>query len=206
MRIRTIVALAAALVCAAAHAEAPVKEAAKSTAIPLLSDQEVGPPELVEAIRKRRPNGKLLALDRMLLHSPSFAKGWNAMFGAIRGQLALPARLRETAILAIAVLNRAEYEWTQHEAEFVATGGSKEQLAALRDVERAARDEKNFGEAERATLQLTIEMTRTVQVAPATMARVRAALPDKEVVELVGTIAGYNMVSRFLVATGVERD
>jgi alkylhydroperoxidase family enzyme len=36
------------------------------------------------------------------------------------------------------------------------------------------------------------------------MARVRAILPDQQVVELVGTIAGYNMVSRFLVATGIE--
>jgi AhpD family alkylhydroperoxidase len=206
MRIHTFVALAAALVCSTARAEAPVKESDNKAAIPFLSDAQVGPPELVDAIKKRRANGKLLALDRMLLHSPSFAKGWNAMFGAIRGQLALPAKLRETAILAVAVLNRAEYEWVQHEPEFVKAGGTKEQLAALRNVEAAAADEKNFSEAERATLQLTIEMTRNVQVAPATTARVRAALPDKEVVELVGTIAGYNMVSRFLIATGVERD
>jgi alkylhydroperoxidase family enzyme len=36
------------------------------------------------------------------------------------------------------------------------------------------------------------------------MRRMRALLPDQQVVELVGTIAGYNMVSRFLVATGIE--
>jgi hypothetical protein len=35
------------------------------------------------------------------------------------------------------------------------------------------------------------------------MKRVRGLLPDQQVVELVGTIAGYNMVSRFLLATGV---
>ena len=29
-------------------------------------------------------------------------------------------------------------------------------------------------------------------------------LPDDQVVELIGTIAGYNMVSRFVVATGLE--
>jgi len=33
---------------------------------------------------------------------------------------------------------------------------------------------------------------------------VRSLLPDQQVIELVGTIAGYNMVSRFLLATGVE--
>jgi hypothetical protein len=36
------------------------------------------------------------------------------------------------------------------------------------------------------------------------MKRVRAAIPDQQTVELVGTIAGYNMVSRFVVALGVE--
>jgi hypothetical protein len=29
-------------------------------------------------------------------------------------------------------------------------------------------------------------------------------LPDQQVVELIGTIAGYNRVSRFLLATGVD--
>jgi hypothetical protein len=40
--------------------------------------------------------------------------------------------------------------------------------------------------------------------ADATMRRVRAALPDQQVVEWVGTIAGYNMGSRFLVATRID--
>ena len=31
-------------------------------------------------------------------------------------------------------------------------------------------------------------------------------VPDAQVVELAGTIAGYNMVSRFVVATGVEME
>ena len=38
----------------------------------------------------------------------------------------------------------------------------------------------------------------------ATLKRVRALFPDQQVVELIGTIAGYNMVSRFLAATGVD--
>jgi len=48
-----------------------------------------GPPEVVEAIRARRPGGRLLRLDRMLLHSPALAQGWNDLLGAIRGKLSL---------------------------------------------------------------------------------------------------------------------
>jgi alkylhydroperoxidase family enzyme len=66
------------------------------------------------------------------------------------------------------------------------------------------KDASAFDEAERATLALTSEMTRGVEVSPQTMGRIRAVLPDAQVVELVGTIAGYNMVSRFVVATGVQ--
>jgi hypothetical protein len=55
----------------------------------------------------------------VLLHSPAFAKGWNGMFGAIRGQLVVPAKLRELSIMAIGALNHADYEWAQHEGEFV---------------------------------------------------------------------------------------
>jgi hypothetical protein len=35
---------------------------------------------------------------------------------------------------------------------------------------------------------------------------VRALLPDPQVVELIGVVSGYNMVSRFVVATGVEME
>ena len=165
---------------------------------------QAGPEDLVNAIRARRPGGKLLNLDRMLLHSPAFARGWNTTFAAIRGQLALSPKLRELAIMAIGVLNKAHYEWVQHETEFLAAGGTKAQMEALKDVSSAVKNAKLFDESERATLALTYEMTRNITVKKSTMVRVRSILPDQQVVELVGTIAGYNMVSRFLVATGIE--
>ena len=165
---------------------------------------EAGPAELVKAIRSRRAGGKLLNLDRMLLRSPNLAQGWNSMFGAIRNQLALPPKLRELVIMAIGSLNKAEYEWAQHEGEFIKAGGSKQQLAQLKNVTAAKNNSKLFNESERATLALTDEMTRKIDVSSATMKRIRASLPDDQVVELIGTIAGYNMVSRFVVATGVE--
>lgn len=187
-----------------APASAPPKTMSRAGIPYKPDDDQAGPKEVVDAIRARRPGGKLLNLDRILLHSPAFAKGWNAMFGAIRGQLALPPKLRELSIMAVGSLNQADYEWAQHEKEFLAAGGSKEQLAALKNVAAALSNDKLFTEAERATLALTNEMTRTIKVSDATMKRIRKLLPVEQVVELIGTIAGYNMASRFLVATGVE--
>ena len=174
--------------------------------IPYLPDSDdIGPPDLVKAIRARR-KGKLLNLDRMLLHSPNLAKGWNSMLAAIRNELSLKPKLHELAIMAVSSLNKVDYEWIHHEPEFLAAGGTKEQLAALKNVASAQKNSKLFDESERAILALTAEMTKNVQVSPATLKRVRAVLPDPQTVELIGTIAGYNMVSRFVVATGVEME
>ena len=173
-----------------------------ASGLPYVPDARAGPPELVAAIRARRAGGRLLNLDRLLLHSPGLAHGWNTMLGALRGRLSLPARLRELAIVAIGALNGAEYEWRQHAPELLAAGGTRAELRRLRDVRAAARDPR-FGEVERATLALAWEMTRRVKVRAATLRRLRALLPDAQVVELVAVVAGYNMVSRFVVATGV---
>ena len=165
------------------------------------NDPEIG--DLVGAIRARR-KGSLINLDRMLLHSPPFAQGWNALLGAVRRNLELSPRIRELAICAVARLNDAGYEWFQHAPEFLAAGGPQAQLDALDDPEAATRDTARFDEAERAALQLTLEMTRGIKVSDATLERARRAYGDRQLTELVGTIATYNMVSRYLVALGVD--
>jgi alkylhydroperoxidase family enzyme len=162
------------------------------------------PRELVAAIRARR-GGALLNLDRMLLHSPPLAAGWNSYLRAVRTELAVAPKLRELAICAVAVLNGADYEFGQHAPEFVRAGGSQAQVEALRRLAGAGADAALFDAAERAVLELTVEMTRQVRVAPATFAAARTAVGgDRHVVELVATIATYNMVSRFLVALAIE--
>ena len=170
--------------------------------IPYKTDAEVGPPELVAAIRQRR-GGRLGALDRLLLYSPPFATGWNEMMGRVRSELAVPMPLRELAMCAVAVLNRAEYELHHHGPIWLQQGGSAAQLDALRHLPQI--DAAQFDATQRAVLQLTLEMTRNVEVSEATFEDARRALGgDRELFELIGVIAAYNMVSRILVAVGVQ--
>jgi alkylhydroperoxidase family enzyme len=170
--------------------------------IPYKTDAEAGPPELVAAIRKRR-GGQLGALDRILLYSPPFAAGWNELLGRVRNDLALPMPLRELAMCAVAVLNGAEYEMLHHAPILLAQGGTQQQLDALRAL--PAIDATLFDATQRAALQLAAEMTRQVKVSDATFDAARRALgSDRHLFELIGVIAAYNMVSRILVATGIE--
>jgi AhpD family alkylhydroperoxidase len=167
-------------------------------------DRKPGESDLVAQIRARR-GGMLLNLDRMLLNSPAFARGWNAHLGAVRSGLGLAPRLRELAVCAVAVLNGADYELEQHVPEFRRAGGTEAQVQALGMLGTAKEDFAVFAADEQAVLRLTIEMTRNVRVSDATFERVRSALNDDcHVVELVGVIATYNMVSRFLVALEVD--
>src|SRR5271165_2010273 len=189
-----LVAAALLIAPAAPRAQDAAPPAHTSTGLPYLTDGQLKPPDLVDAIRARRKDGKLLNLDRILLQSPNFARGWNTMFGTIRGQLSLDPKLRELVTMAIAVLNASDYQWAAHESEFLAAGGTKPQLAALRGVATTNFDQAPFNETERATLALTVEMTKNVAVQPGTTKRIRSLMSDQHVVELIGTIAGYNMV------------
>jgi alkylhydroperoxidase family enzyme len=171
--------------------------------IPFVPADISEPRDIVDAVRARR-GGKLLDLDRMLLHSPEFTAGWNAHLGAVRTRLSVPGKLRELAICGVAALNGAEYEYVHHAPLLVKEGGTQAQVDALRDLARAARDEKLFDATERAVLQLTLEMTRDVKVSDATFEAVRAIGGAQLAIEVVAVIATYNMVSRFLVALGVE--
>jgi alkylhydroperoxidase family enzyme len=180
-------------------------EKISQTGIPYVT--EPPPAEALEAYKAilARRGGKLANLDRMLLNSPEFAQGWNTMFGVIRGKLSVSLKLRELAICAIGVINEADYEWQAHAPIFLKAGGTQVQLDAIKKgVSDAMENTKLFDESERATLALTYEMTRNVTVKKDTMAKIRSILPTPQVVELIGTIAGYNMVSRFLVATGID--
>ena len=156
-------------------------------------------PPLVERIVAER--GEVLHLYQMLLHSPPLADGWLYYLTRVRQQLSLPAGLRELVIVQVAHLNGAPYEAEQHVPLARREGISTEQLGALPDWPAAA---ALFSPVEQAALALTDAMTRQVRVEPALMAKVRALLGERQAVELAGVIAAYNMVSRFLEATGIH--
>jgi alkylhydroperoxidase family enzyme len=173
--------------------------------LPYLPQDTAEPADIVASIRKRR-GGQLYNLDRMLLYSPGLAAGWNGLFDAVRGdRMALSPRLRELAICLVAILNRADYELHHHAPLFLAAGGTQAQLDALRGYEDAQRLAEAFDGDDLAVIRLAREMTRGVAVSDRTFTALRTALgDDRKVVEAIGTIAAYNMVSRVLVALDVQ--
>lgn len=154
---------------------------------------------LVRQIVQER--GEVLHLYRMLLHSPPAAEGWLRLMTAVRQQTKLPGTLRELIILRIAVINRATYEFGQHKPIAIKEGVSAEKIDALLEWEART---GLYSDDERATLALTDQITRQVRVDDALWQAVKDRWSERELVELIVTIASYNMVSRVLEALEIR--
>jgi 4-carboxymuconolactone decarboxylase len=142
--------------------------------------------------------GRISPLYQVLLNSPPIAHGWEQMLSAVRNRNSLPAGLRELVILRVAVLNRAPYEFDAHVPHALNAGVTQTVIDGLRAVPLAA--DLQLAPAERVALRLCDAMTRDIEVPDALYAEVQQHFGAQGQIDLVATIAAYNMVSRFLVA------
>jgi alkylhydroperoxidase family enzyme len=173
--------------------------------IPMLPENLSEPVDLVAAIRARR-GGDLLKLDRMLLHSPPLAEGWNVFLGKVRSELSVPIALRELVMCVVAVLNGASFEYEHHAPIFIASGGTPAQAEMLGRVGTPAFSMALFSTREQNVILLAEQMTRSLVVAPEVKQALVQELGIQQTVELVGVVATYNMVSRFLLALDIHAD
>lgn len=144
--------------------------------------------------------GGISQLYRVLFNSPPVADGWEQLLSSVRRRTGLPAALREAIILRVAVLNRASYEFDAHLPHARAAGLGDAAIEALRwDAVGAP-----FDPVEQLALACTDELTRTAKLGDASFARLAEHFAPRELVELVVTIAAYNMVSRVLNALAIR--
>ncbi|KAJ5623820.1 hypothetical protein N7510_000129 [Penicillium lagena] len=165
--------------------------------------------DIYARIAARRNPRPLIPLDLSLLHSPPVADGWNSFLGAIRSRTIVDAGLLELAVCRVAVLNHAVYEWNAHAPLALKGGIQPQELQAVRTLPSVADDaaplaSSTLSPRQRAVLRYTDQMTRSVTVQDEVFAQLQVVgFNDREIVELTTGIAGYNCVSRFLVALDV---
>jgi 4-carboxymuconolactone decarboxylase len=156
-------------------------------------------PELADQERRiLAERGRVSPLYQVLLNSPPIAHGWEQMLSAVRNRNSLPADVRELVILRVAVLNRAPYEFDAHVPHALAAGVAQEAIAAMRDQPLPAG--APLTPAQRVAIRLADAMTRDIEVGDALYEEVRAQFGTRTQLDLVATVAAYNMVSRLLVA------
>jgi 4-carboxymuconolactone decarboxylase len=151
---------------------------------------------LLEAIRSG-PRGKSVTPRGpfpVWLHAPQFGQLAQALGGHCRYQTALPPRLSEFAILCTARLWRAQYEWFAHAPIAEKAGVKPKTIQAL----RAGREPTSAPKDERALHAFIRELYKTNRVSDRTYKRVHAFLGDAAMVELVGVLGYYVMISMTL--------
>lgn len=151
--------------------------------------------ELYDAIRSG-PRGKVGGGGpfAVWLHAPAFGQHAQKLGAHVRYRTALSPRLLEFAILVTARLWRAHYEWYAHAPHAEKAGVKPATIADL----RAGRVPKRAAKDERAIHDFIRELYRTRRVSNRTYARVRAFLDDDAMVELVGILGYYAMISMTL--------
>ena len=95
-----------------------------------------------------------LKIFRMMAHAETNFRPLVQLGGSILSRQQLDARLRELAILRVARLSKAEYEWTQHVPIGKAVGLGDAQIAALQAGDATA---SCFDATDRLVLQFADE-------------------------------------------------
>src|SRR6266436_3515014 len=158
-------------------------------------------PEHVRELLEQLP--VKLNVFRMMAHAESDFRPLVGLGTAILGRQKLSAKLRELAILRIAALSPARYEWVQHVPIAQAMGATPAQVAALERGDIAA---DVFDSLERVVLRFTTEVVRDVRASEATFAELARLLSAQEIVELIITVGYYMMIARLLETTAVDLD
>jgi alkylhydroperoxidase family enzyme len=144
-----------------------------------------------------------LNLFRMLAHAERNFRPLTRLGGTILARQMLAAKLREHAILLVAQLSRARYEWVQHVPIAIDAGATREQVDA---IEREDLTAECFDHQERAVLAFTEEVVRQVRPSDGALAALSRWLSHREVVELTLAIGYYMMMARLMETTGVDLD
>ena len=130
----------------------------------------------------------------VFLHAPTYGMLAQQLGGHLRFKTSVPPRLSEFAILCTGQFWKAQFEWYAH-AKIAAEQGVKD--ATIRAL-HAGRVPKSAPRDEMAIYAFVRELYARRRVSDATYAKVQKILGDEGIVELVGILGYYVLISMTL--------
>jgi len=166
--------------------------------LPVLTEDKLDDAQraLLESLRAG-PRGARVKLGGpfgVYMHAPQYGEITQQLGAFVRFKTSIEPRLSEFAILCIARIWRAQYEWHAHAPIAEQAGVSPE---AIGDI-KAGRAPKKAAKDERAIFDFVQEIYKTRRVSERNYKRVQGFLGDRGVVELVGILGYYTGVSMVL--------
>jgi len=127
----------------------------------------------------------------VLLRSPEMGDIAQQFGASMRFNPSMPSRLNEFAIIITARYWTSQYEWYAHHRAALAAGLSP----AIADAVAAGKRPTGMQKDEEAVYTFCTELLRTKQVSDSTFTMARDAFGEKGVVDLIGVMSWYQMVS-----------
>ena len=128
------------------------------------------------------------------LHSPEMAQRAQRLGEFVRYDTSLPAQLSELAILVTARFWTSHYEWYAHKREALKAGLDPKVIEAIARRRRPALDDPKA----RAVYDFSKALHETHSVPPAVFAAAAQELGQRGVVELIGILGYYTLISMTL--------
>ncbi|MET9021781.1 carboxymuconolactone decarboxylase family protein [Actinopolymorpha sp. NPDC004070] len=134
---------------------------------------------------------------QVLARNPELTKASSALGGYLLSQGKLHPRIRELAILRVALQCEAPYEWANHVPAALGAGATADEINALSDPAATWAPEDD------AVLRATDELCADAYVSDATWSALSAARDDAEILEVLFLAGYYRMMAGFLNSAGV---
>lgn len=163
-------------------------------------------PELARTLRRMTPpEHEPLQLFCVIAHNPAFLDAFRRFGTYLLSFGAIDAEEREIVIHRTTARCGADYEWAVH-AHFygVGVGLSEDQLQATLQTDAA--DSAAFSPRQRLLIRLVDELHETNQLSDSLWRRLHDEWSSAQLVELVGLVGQYHLVSFLVNALGISNE
>jgi alkylhydroperoxidase family enzyme len=150
--------------------------------------------------RDGRPKG-LNALGLLARH-PELTRAFNTFNGHLLFATTLTARQRELAVLRVAVVRDARYEWAQHVVLAGDAGLTPDEVSRIREDVAAP----GWVPLERAILRAVDELILDARISDETWGGLASELNDEQLMDLVFTVGCYDLLAMAFRSFGVPLD
>jgi 4-carboxymuconolactone decarboxylase len=162
------------------------------------ADPESATPSIRETL-ERNP----VSVLRMLAHAESVFDSWREYTDELLRTVELDPILRELAILQLAHLRKAEYQWVHHVALARAVGVGAEQVAA---IEEDRDDDPSLGDTEREVLAFSREVVLDGAAGEHAVAALASRLGPRQVVELLLVLGHWGAICTLIQTLALQPD
>lgn len=150
----------------------------------------------------KNPGASAANVFRTVVNHPKYAKRWMVFANHILFKSSLPERDREILILRIGWLCQSGYELAQHKVIGLRCGMTEDEMDGIKQ----GADAPMWSEFDRFLIKATDELHGDAFISDDTWNALRQTYSEEQMVDLVGTVGNYNLVSMMLNSFGVQLD